>query len=88
MDAIQALLHGGCNALHISERAVPLPTVVPCLHPDWPATPAQSGRTPLHFACLYGHFEAAKALVRAGADLEARDKVGVTGAWRGRQRRR
>jgi ankyrin repeat protein len=34
--------------------------------------------TPLHFAAMYNHIEAVEFLLRAGADLEARDKEGLT----------
>ena len=36
----------------------------------------QSGFTPLHIACVYGHFELAKLLLEAGADIEAKTKNG------------
>lgn len=36
----------------------------------------QSGFTPLHIACVYGHFELARLLLEAGADIEAKTKNG------------
>jgi hypothetical protein len=35
----------------------------------------QFGWTPLHFACGNGHREVADLLLKAGADIEAKDKV-------------
>ena len=35
-----------------------------------------TGDTPLHRAVHYGHLDIAKLLLRAGADLEARDQKG------------
>ena len=36
----------------------------------------QSGFTPLHIACVYGHYELARLLLEAGADIEAKTKNG------------
>ena len=36
----------------------------------------QSGFTPLHIACHYGHWEVAKLLLEEGADVEAKTKTG------------
>ena len=36
----------------------------------------QSGFTPLHIACVYGHFELARLLLEAGADIQAKTKNG------------
>ena len=38
-----------------------------------------SGRTAFHAACASDHAACAEALVRAGADVEAQDSLGVTG---------
>lgn len=38
----------------------------------------QSGFTPLHIACVYGHFELARLLIEAGADIEGKTKNGYT----------
>ena len=35
----------------------------------------QDCRTPLHFAGIAGHVEVARALLEAGADTEAKEKV-------------
>jgi ankyrin repeat protein len=42
------------------------------------ASDADGGQTPLHNACEHGHFDAAKLLLGAGADVNAADKLGVT----------
>ena len=42
------------------------------------AAHTQWGKTPLHYACLYGHEAVAGALVAAGANLEATDEVRAT----------
>lgn len=42
------------------------------------ATKKAKGRTPLHYACRNGHLEAAKLLVRLGADVDARAKHNVS----------
>ena len=36
----------------------------------------QSGFTPLHIACVYGHFDIAKLLLEEGGDVEAKTKNG------------
>lgn len=38
----------------------------------------QSGFTPLHIACVYGHFELARLLIEAGAEIESKTKYGYT----------
>lgn len=40
------------------------------------------GRTPLHYAAIYGHADAASHLLAHGADIEARDKWGGTPLFR------
>ena len=35
----------------------------------------ENHKTPLHYACEYGHTEVAMALMERGADIDARDKV-------------
>eukprot|EP00961_Rhodomonas_salina_P138373 1861219-Rhodomonas_salina.1 len=42
----------------------------------------QYGCTPLHEAAVKGHAEAARALMEAGADKEAKNKVGYGSARR------
>ena len=49
---------------------MPLPCPPPCL--CW-----QDQWTPLHWACKGGHTEAISALLAAGADPNAKDKVSV-----------
>ena len=39
------------------------------------AAHTQNGRTPLYFACEKGHAAVVDALIAAGANLEAKDKV-------------
>ena len=40
------------------------------------AIPQQSGFTPLHIACVYGHEEIAKLLLEEGGSVEAKTKDG------------
>ena len=47
------------------------------LSPPFPS-PWQNGWTPLHFAADYNRLEVAQALIAAGANLEAKDKVSST----------
>ena len=42
------------------------------------ATKKARGRTPLHYACRNGYLEAAKLLVKLGADMDARAKHDVS----------
>ena len=35
----------------------------------------QNGKTPLHYACLNGHFDVAAVLVENGVTIDAADKV-------------
>ena len=41
-------------------------------------SPWQHGETPLHFAAHHNRLEVAQALIAAGANLEAKDKVSST----------
>ena len=51
--------------------------------PDFDMSPADTftGRTPLHIACLRGHFELAARLVSCGADPATVDNQGRTCLW-------
>jgi hypothetical protein len=55
----------GHDALPRDPHALPLPLRCP-----------QYSRTPLHWAAIEGRVEIVKALLEAGADKEAKDKVG------------
>ena len=39
--------------------------------------PAEDGCSPLHSACYYGHKEAARALLSAGAKVDLQNKLGM-----------
>ena len=42
-------------------------------HPEWAGLPDSEGATALHYAALAGHADAARMLIRHGADVNARD---------------
>ena len=80
------------NERHHLTGDTPLHTAVSCEDPDArivrlllehgadPNARDRNGRTPLHYAAIYGHYEIVKLLTDFGADPCARDSSGRTPA--------
>ena len=41
----------------------------------------QDSNTPLHLASAHGHLEVVEVLISCAADIDLKNKVGVTGYW-------
>ncbi len=78
MLALARLARAAACAASLVNRALALPLPCPALPRPRPAGPLQSGNTALHRAAAYGHRDAAEALLRAGAAVDAVNADGAT----------
>ena len=66
------------SELHEAAKIGDLVAVVKALDSGFDLTNKVEGMTALHFACLYGHIECAKELIKRGCDIEQCDDYGLT----------
>lgn len=75
-------LYGGheqiARALLFAAQRAEVNQIVGKDHLTTGALDGQGGNTPLHIACAKGLVDFVKAVVKAGAELEARDAAGST----------